>query len=242
MRSARRYPEVLMASNEDLQPDRPQTLIDRAVRSLAGPDRDPNVALRRDPEYIVPADERKVAMRGLDELEVKISVCGILLSALVAIGVAVYVSSVHETTKNGKATVTVSPDAFLVGGLVLLFCIFGLVALRLRKRTVVAFAFMLNGLALTLVLLPLGLALVLLGGWLMLRAFRINKYGTANSKAVARQASARRAGTERQLGRPRSGATIEDLREGDTRVEDTDGEQALHAEGAATTEIPKSTE
>ena len=196
-----------MTSNEDLQPDRPQTLIDRAVRSLAGPDRDPNVSLRRDPEYIVPADERKVAMRGLDELEVKISVFGILLSALVAIGVAVYVSSVHETTKNGKATVTVSPDAFLVGGLVLLFCIFGLVALRLRKRTVVAFAFMLNGLALTLVLLPLGLALVLLGGWLMLRAFRINKYGTANSKTVAREASARRggrsgAGTASKAARP----------------------------------------
>ena len=87
-----------------------------------------------------------------------------------------------------------SPDAFLVGGLVLLFCVIALVALRLRKRTVVALSFMLNGLALTLILLPLGFALVLLGGWLMLRPSRINRYGTANSKAVARQASERRRG------------------------------------------------
>ena len=183
-----------MASNEDLQPDRPQSLVDRAVQWIAGPDRDPTASLRRDPEYIVPADQRKTTMRGLDDLEVKWSVFGILLSAIVAIGVAVYVSSAHETTKNGKATVTVSPDALLVGGLVLFFGVVGLVALRLRKRTVVAFAFMLNGLALTLVFPPLGFALVLLGGWLMLRAFRINKYGTANSKAVAREAAARRGG------------------------------------------------
>ena len=195
MRLRRRYPEALMASGEDLlQPSGPRSWLDRAVRAIAGPDRDPSVGLRRDPEYIVPADQRKTAMNGLDQLEVKWSVLGILVSAVVAVGVAVYVASVHETTKNGKATVTVSPDAFLVGGLVLLFCVVALVALRLRKRTVVAFSFMLNGLALTLVLLPLGFALVLLGGWLMLRAFRINRYGTANSKAVARQASERRRG------------------------------------------------
>jgi hypothetical protein len=183
-----------MTSHGDLQPDPPQNWIDRAVRAIAGPDRDPSVSLRRDPEYIVPPDQRKAAMNGLDQVEVKWSVLGIVLSAVVAIGVAVYVTSVHETTKNGKATVTVSPDALLVGGLVLIFCVIGLVALRLRKRTIVAFAFMLNGLALTLVLLPLGLALVLLGGWLMLRAFRLNRYGTANSKAVARQASTRSRG------------------------------------------------
>jgi hypothetical protein len=183
--------EDLMTLNRDLLPDGSQSWIDRAVRAIAGPDRDPSVGLRRDPDYIVPPDERKAAMRGLDQLEVKWSVFGIVLSAVIAIGVAVYVASVNETTKNGKATVTVTPDAFLVGGLVLLFCVVGLVALRFRKRTMVAFAFMLNGLALTLVLLPLGLALVLLGGWLMLRAFRINRYGTANSKAVARQASSR---------------------------------------------------
>jgi hypothetical protein len=192
MRWTRRYPEYLMASNEDLHADRPQSLIDRAVRSIAGPDRDPNVSLRRDPDYIVPADERKGVMRGLDQLEVKWSVFGIVVSALIAIGLAVYVASVHETTKNGKATVAVTPDALLVGGFVLFFCVVGLVALRLRKRTMVAFTFMINGLALTLVFPPLGLALVFLGGWFMLRAFRINKYGTANSKAVARQASARR--------------------------------------------------
>jgi hypothetical protein len=188
-----------MSSHEGLQSDPPQNWIDRAVRAIGGPNRDPSVTLRRDPEYVVPPGERKAAMKGLDELEVKWSVLGIVLSAVVAIGVVIYVASVHKTTKTGKATVTVTPDAILIGGLIIFFCIVGLVALRLRKRTVVAFSFMLNGLALTLVLLPLGLALVLLGGWLMLRASRVNRYGTANSKTIKQIAA-----DERQRGGTRA--------------------------------------
>jgi hypothetical protein len=231
-----------MTSNEDLHSDPPQNWIDRVVRAIAGPNRDPSVSLRRDPEYIVPVGERKAAMNGLDDLEVKWSVFGILLSAFVAIGVAVYVASVHETTKNGKATVTVSPDAFLVGGLVLILCIVGVVALRLRKRTIVAFSFMLNGLALTLVLLPLGLALVLLGGWLMLRAFRMNRYGTANSKAVAREASAR------PRGRGAAGASNKATRSSKSAGKGSTGPKAPTAnkrytpKSPARRKIPKPTE
>lgn len=180
-----------MTSGEDLQQKGPQSWIDRAVLVIAGPDRDPSVKLRRDPEYVVPPDKRKAAMSGLDQLEVKWSVLGLLLSAVVVVGDFIYAASAHETAKNGKATVTVAPDALLLGGVVLFFGIVGLVFLRRRKRTVVAFSLMLNGLAVAYELLPLGLGLVVLGGWLMLRAFRLNRYGTANSKASARQASTR---------------------------------------------------
>lgn len=181
-----------MTSGEDLQQNGPQTWIDRVVRAIAGPDRDPSVKLRRDPEYIVPSDQRKVAMKGLDELEVKWSVLGFIVAVVMPIAVAIYVASQHRTTKVDKANVTVLPDALLFGGAVLVICIFGLVALRLRKRTMVAFALMLSGLGLANdLLLPVGLGLVVLGGWLMLRAFRINRYGTANSKAAARRAADR---------------------------------------------------
>jgi hypothetical protein len=178
-----------MTSHEDLQPDPPQNSIERAVRAIAGPNRDPSVRLRRDPEYIVPPDQRKAAMNGLDELEVKWSVLGLLILAIVPVVVFVYAASVHRTAKNGKAIVTVAPDALLLAGAALVFCAVGLVALRFRKRTLVAFMCMLGGLALTSYALPLGLGLVLFGGWLMLRASRLNRYGTANSKVVRRLAS-----------------------------------------------------
>jgi hypothetical protein len=183
-----------MTSDEDLLPVGPQTWIDRAVRTIAGPDRDPSVSLRRDPEYIVPQDQRKAAMKGLDAVEVKWTVLGLLILAVVPVAVFVYIASVHKTVKNGKTTLPVAPDALLLAGAALIFCVVGLIALRLRKRTLVAFMCMLGGLALTSYVLPLGLGLVVLGGWLMLRASRINRYGTANSKAVARQTSTRSSG------------------------------------------------
>ena len=106
--------------------------------------------------------------------------------------VALYLTVGHSTTKNGKASVSVAPDAYLVGGVIIVFCLIAFFALRKRRRTVVAFSFFINGLALTLVLLPLGIAMAVLGGWLMLRAFRINKYGTASAKNIARSGGSSR--------------------------------------------------
>jgi hypothetical protein len=181
----------------DPETDEPQALSPtrRFVRFVAGPDRGPyadgNLA------RVLHPDERKPAMNGLDPLEVKWAVGGLLLSALFIVGIAVYIAINHTTTKAGHHRVAVAPDAYLIGGLVLLFCVVGLIALRARRRTVVAFSFFIIGLALTIPLLPLGLGMVILGGWLMLRAFRINKYGTANAKAVAAEAAKRPRGRDR---------------------------------------------
>jgi hypothetical protein len=49
-----------------------------------------------------------------------------------------------------------------------------------------------------LIFAPLGFALNLLGGWLLLRAYRIQKFGTANAKLAAREASARPPRRERK--------------------------------------------
>ena len=152
-----------------------------------------------DPEYIVPTDERKVVMRSLDPQEVRWSVGALLLATLVGIGLPVYFLIEHTTTKHGKSTsIAVGPDALLLGGLLLLLCIGGFVAVWHRKRTLVAFDLMLVGFGLTIPLTFLGFVYIVLGGWLMLRASRINKYGTTNTKAIRTQAAARPRGRDRK--------------------------------------------
>ena len=86
----------------------------------------------------------------------------------------------------------------LVGAIVVGFCLLGFEGIRRQRRTLVVFAFFISGFAFTLVFAPLGFALIFLGGWLMLRAYRIQKFGTANAKLAAREAAARPPRRERK--------------------------------------------
>jgi hypothetical protein len=184
-----------MATDANGEEQRQESSFGKLVHFVAGPDRGPYAdgELTR---VLVP-DERKPAMTGLDPLEVKWTVGGLLLCAAVVIGVAITTAVAHtNTTKNGHK-VAVAPDAYLLAGVVLVFCIIGLLALRKRRRTLVAFTFFINGLALFLIANPLGLAFVILGGWLMVRAFRINKYGIANARAVREMAASGPRGRDR---------------------------------------------
>jgi hypothetical protein len=136
------------------------------------------------PDGILQGDARKAAMRGIDQAEIKWSKAGLILSSLLAVAVPVILGS----QKKGHS---VTYDALLLAGVVLLFCILGFVALRRRRRSLLAFTFFVVGFAFTLVFPPLGFALIILGGWLMLRAYRMQKYGTSNMKMVAKEAAAR---------------------------------------------------
>jgi hypothetical protein len=151
-----------------------------------------------DPEDIIPQEERKAVMRSLDPQEVKWSVGAFGFALLVGIGLPVYFLAKHSTTKHGSTSVTVGPDALLLGGLLLILCIGGFVALWHRKRTLVSFDLMLVGFGLTLPLTFLGFAYIVLGGWFMLRASRINRYGTTNSKLIRTQAASQPRGRERK--------------------------------------------
>ena len=71
-------------------------------------------------------------------------------------------------------------------------------ALWKRKRTLVAFSLFLLGFAFTVFIGLAGFIFILLGGWLMLRAWRINKYGTTNSKVIASEAATRPRGRQRK--------------------------------------------
>jgi len=164
------------------------------------PARDPDY----DPQRIIPVDERKAAMAGLDPLETKWAKGAFLLGSLISFFVVIYVSTQHVTSPlgNGKhqTTTGVTTEALLIGFVVLFFSLLGFIGIRRNRRTLVVFPLFIVGFAcaLTTGLSPLGFAYIVFGGWLMFRAYRIQKYGTANAKLAAQQAAARPPRRERK--------------------------------------------
>ena len=94
-------------------------------------------------------------------------------------------------TKAGKHSIAVAPDAALLGGVILVLCILGFITLWKRKRTFVSFALFLIGFAFTLFIGLIGFVFILVGGWLMLRAWRINRYGTTDAKAIRQEVASK---------------------------------------------------
>jgi hypothetical protein len=147
---------------------------------------------------VLPQEERKAAMSGLDQNEAKWTLGALILATVAGIAIPLYFIAENKVTKDGKNSIAVAPDAKLLGGVILILCAIGFAALWKRKRTFVAFDLFLLGFAFTLFVGLVGFAFILLGGFLMLRAWRINKYGTTNSKVIAREAAARPRGRQRK--------------------------------------------
>ena len=146
----------------------------------------------RDPQQVIPPEDRKAAMSGLDRTEHKFALGGLSLATLAGIAVPLWVVSQNRVDKHGHNSIAVAPDAWLLMAAILVFCVIGFVALRKQKRTLVTFALFLIGFGFTLFIGVIGFAFILLGGWLMLRAWRLNKYGSTSAKVVAREAAASR--------------------------------------------------
>ncbi len=177
----------------DDQPKGLQTWVSGLFKAASGG----NQHQRRDPDEIIPPEKRKAAMSTLDPVEAKYSLWGLILATVAGVAIPLYVISQHRVTKKGAHSVAVSPDAGLVMAAILLFCALGFLAWWKRKRTLVAFSLFLIGFGFTLFIGLVGFIFILGGGWLMLRAWRINKYGTTNARAVAREAAARPRGKEK---------------------------------------------
>jgi hypothetical protein len=162
-----------------------------------------------EPDRILTPAERKVAMSGLNAVEVKWAKGGLILATVLGIGLTLYLSSAHSTRtetiishgKKHKALVPIAGTWLLLGAIVLVFCGLGFLALRRRKRSLVVFSFFVIGFSFVLIFPPLGFALILFGGWLLLRAYRIQKFGTANAKMAAVEARARPPRRERSRSR-----------------------------------------
>lgn len=159
-----------------------------ASRTSRAPTPDPERS--SDSEEIIPPEQRKAVMAGLDATEQKWSLGALILATVAGIAIPSYILATNKVTTHGKNSIAVAPDAALLGGAILLFCLIGFLALWKRKRTILTFDLFLVGFGFTLFVGLIGFVFILLGGWLMLRAWRINRYGTTNSKLIAREASA----------------------------------------------------
>jgi hypothetical protein len=139
----------------------------------------------------IPPEQRKQAMRTLDPQEVKLAFGAFVLALVAGTAIPSYILGTDRVTKAGKHTIAVAPDAALLGGVIIVLAILGLVALWKRKRTFVSFALFLVGFAFTLFIGLIGFVFILVGAWLMLRAWRINRYGTTDAKAIRKEAATR---------------------------------------------------
>jgi len=187
-----------MTSSAGNGSNKPQTWSARLLGAFSGSAGAGGADDRTKPGEILPPEQRKAAMSTLDPMEAKWTLGAFVLATIAGIAIPAYIIATNKVTKQGKNTIAVAPDAKLLGGVLLLLCILGFLALWRRKRTFVAFDLFLVGFGFTLFVGLVGFVFILLGGWLMLRAWRINKYGTTNSKTIAREAAARPRGRERK--------------------------------------------
>ena len=119
----------------------PQTWSARLMSAFTGPrSASGGSAATTDPGEIIPPEERKAAMSTLDPHEVKWSLGALVLATVAGIAIPAYIIADNKVTKAGKNTIAVAPDAWLLGGVILLLCVLGFVALWKRKRTLVTFA------------------------------------------------------------------------------------------------------
>jgi hypothetical protein len=139
----------------------------------------------------IPEDQRRTVMRSLDPQEVKLAFGAFTLATVAGIAIPAYILATDKITKAGKHSIAVAPDAALLGGVIIVLCILGFLTLWKRKRTFVSFALFLIGFAFTLFIGLIGFVFILVGGWLMLRAWRINRYGTTDAKLIRQEAASR---------------------------------------------------
>jgi hypothetical protein len=158
----------------------------------------PNPEAHIDPGEILPPEKRKAAMKSLDATEQKWSLGALILATVAGIAIPAYILATNKVSKHGKNSIAVAPDAALLGGAILLFCLIGFLALWKRKRTFLTFDLFLIGFGFTLFIGLIGFLFIFLGGWLMLRAWRLNRYGTTNSKLIGREAAAQPRGRDRR--------------------------------------------
>jgi len=189
---------------------KPQRLSQRVSEMFVRPPRLPKIAASPGPApesggILSPAD-RRAAMSGLSPVEVKWSKIGLAVSAILGVVFTLYLRTAHSNktvtvTRHGKKVkelLPISDSYLLLGAILLVFCVVGGLGLQRRKRTLLVFSFFVIGFSFTLIFAPLGFAIIILGGWLMLRAYRIQKFGTPTAKLAAREAAARPPRRERK--------------------------------------------
>jgi hypothetical protein len=178
-------------------------------------------------------------MSTLSQQETKWALGALVLAAVGGIAIPIYFVAENKVTKAGKNSIAVAPDAKLLGGVILVICAIGFAALWKRKRTLVAFTLFLVGFAFTIFIGLAGFAFILLGGWLMLRAWRLSKYGTTDSKVIRRVAATQPRGRQRKEA---AGSTSKTASSSPTARKPPTASKRYTPKAPARKKIPKPTE
>jgi hypothetical protein len=205
------------AGAPDAEQPRSKGFFDRFLR----PPKDvPDEATEREALEVLSPDERKVAMRNMDRSEVRLGyiaagvafIFSILLTVPFMFGPTQTIQRakpVHGKCAAGYALikgscthVTIRQPSYYVLPLIVyvIFTIAILVTVRIRRRVPASFAAFLTGVAFTSTSIAIGAPLLIYGGWLFVRARRIQKYGTTDSRTVAQMAAEDR--VARKAGQP----------------------------------------
>jgi hypothetical protein len=190
------------ASGEETKP-RPRTGWERLTETFLRPA--PTPGRRTEPEKIDYAsmtdEEKRRRINQIDPMERKVGLAASALAAVFAlvytvpymvskISVATTVKPVHKTCTHGYTYVAstntcngVYPASHYTFPLILwlVFAVAIYVTVRIGRRAPMAFAIVLTGLAFGTVIIML--PYVAAGGWLLLRAYRTQKYGAPTAKA-----------------------------------------------------------
>ena len=188
---------------------------------------------------IIPVDERAAAMKTIEPNEVKLGWAASVVGALFALGLNLpFIFSDHTVTLTKKAvkgacsdgyvlhkgicetTATYSPQVFSAWLLAEVLIILAVVAaVHFRRRVPLAFFSMFLGVAFANEppshQILIGAPFLFFGGWVFLRARRIQKFGTTDSRTVALVAAENR--KARKEGRPPSTPTSTGTRSASAR-------------------------
>jgi hypothetical protein len=190
----------------ETESEKPQGFMDRFLKPAK--DRDD-----ADSTEIIPPEDRKAAMRVMNRAEIRLGyiAAGIafIFSLLLTVPFMFGPSQVKQTAKisNGKCPATYElvkgvcthilirqPSYYILPLIIyLIFCLAIFITVRVRRRVPASFASFLAGAAFTSTSIAIGAPLLIYGGWLFVRARRIQKYGTTDSKTVATIAAEQRA-------------------------------------------------
>lgn len=167
---------------------------------------------------VIPPEERKAAMRAMVKQEVTLGYIASAIALLFALGLTVPfmfgTSQVTQTAAkvNGKCPATYylvknvcthvilrQPSYYILPLVIyVIFAIAIFITVRIRRRVPAAFASFIAGAAFTSTSIAIGAPLLIYGGWLYIRARRIQKFGTTDGRAAAKIAAEQRA--ERKSG------------------------------------------
>jgi hypothetical protein len=140
-------------------------------------------------------------MQTLDRTERQVGyIAAAFAAAMGLLGLAIFPKNRLVTSKPTKGTCTlpdtlnkatglcehlVSNQLVLIAGISVAFAVAIALSVRFRRRVPTTFTSLLAGVAFTSVSISVGAPLLIYGGWLFLRARRIQKWGVVNGREVA---------------------------------------------------------